>query len=636
MNLFKKDPKKYVVRNLIIYGFIIVLLLMLISVLFGEVGTPKSMNKNYNQIMDDIQNYPNTIAKIMISDLGVLKVYYKDGTESEAAIPWINSDSGQSLMKLIVSKGIPLITEKPSDSNWLTSLFLSTILPLVILVALWFYFMRAFASKGGANQAMGFTKSGAKIIFPGQGGTTFKDVAGLEEAKEELKEIVDFLKNMSKYITLGAKLPKGVLLVGAPGCGKTLLAKAVAGEANVPFIHISGSDFVELFVGVGAGRVRDLFAQARKNSPAIIFIDEIDAVGRQRGAGLGGGHDEREQTLNQLLVEMDGFETKDGIIVMAATNRPDILDPALLRPGRFDRKVVVDRPDKKGRAAIFKVHMKGKPIDSNVNVEILAKRTPGFVGADIANCVNESILLTARRNKKIVTMDEFEEAIDRVIAGPEMRSKVISPKERKIVAYHESGHAIVGELLPNANPVHKISIIPRGHAALGYTLNLPSEDKYLSSKSELEDEICAILGGRVAEQITFNEITTGAANDLERASKLARKMVCQYGMSEKIGPILWGSEEHEIFLGKDLSRMKDYSEETAREIDLEVKKIIETAYKKTMNILISSKDKLERLAQELLEKEVIYAEELHNILGDNGGNDEANSSEIGESITNES
>ncbi len=611
---------------------------MLVSVLFGEVGAPKTMSKNYNQIMDDIQNYPNTIAKIVISDIGVLKVYYKDGTESEITIPWINSDSGQKFMKLIVSKGIPLSVEKPSESNWLVSLFFSTILPLVILVALWFYFMKSFASKGGANQAMGFTKSGAKIIFPGQGGTTFKDVAGLEEAKEELKEIVDFLKNMNRYVNMGAKLPKGVLLVGAPGCGKTLLAKAVAGEANVPFIHISGSDFVELFVGVGAGRVRDLFNQAKKNSPAIIFIDEIDAVGRQRGAGLGGGHDEREQTLNQLLVEMDGFETKDGIIVMAATNRPDILDPALLRPGRFDRKVVVDRPDKKGRAEIFKVHMRGKPIDSSVDVEILAKRTPGFVGADIANCVNESILLAARRKKEIVTMDEFEEAIDRVIAGPEMKSKVISPKERKIVAYHESGHAIMGELLPNANPVHKISIIPRGHAALGYTLNLPSEDKYLTSKSELEDEICTILGGRVAEQIIFNEITTGAANDLERASKLARKMVCQFGMSEKIGPILWGSEEHEVFLGKDLSRMKDYSEETAREIDLEVKKIIETSYQKTMKMLKENKDKLERLATALLEKEVIYAEELHNILyGTNGGNNnEANSSEIRESFTNES
>jgi cell division protease FtsH len=468
---------------------------------------------------------------------------------------------------------------------------------------------------GRGPQGMNFTKSPARKYDPDKERVTFNDVAGVDEAKEELEDIVKFLKNPQAFNKMGARMPKGILLVGPPGTGKTLIARAVAGEAKVPFFYISGSDFVELFVGVGAARVRDLFAQAKANAPAIIFIDEIDAVGRQRGAGLGGGHDEREQTLNQLLVEMDGFDPRVGIVVMAATNRPDILDKALLRPGRFDKKVVLDMPDVKGREQILKIHMKGKPISPNVDVEVLARRTPGFSGADLENLINEAALLSARKGKKIIEMDEMEEAIDRVIAGPARKTRVISEKTRKIIAYHELGHAIVGALLPNADPVHKVTIIPRGHQALGFTLQLPLEDRYLMTKEEILDRITGILGGRAAEELVFNQITSGAANDLQKATEYARIMILKFGMSERLGPIAWGAEEEEVFLGKELAKMKNYSEETANEIDNEIKRIIIESYEKAKNILSENIDKLHEIANVLLEKETLSGEELSELLG---------------------
>ncbi|HQO05864.1 MAG TPA: ATP-dependent zinc metalloprotease FtsH, partial [Fervidobacterium sp.] len=467
------------------------------------------------------------------------------------------------------------------------------------------------------NQAFTFTKSRAEKVNPNKMKVTFKDVAGVDEAVEELKETVEFLKNPSKFTKIGARMPKGILLVGPPGTGKTLLARAVAGEANVPFFHISGSDFVELFVGVGAARVRDLFEQAKANTPCIIFIDEIDAVGRHRGAGLGGGHDEREQTLNQLLVEMDGFDVNLAIVVMAATNRPDILDPALLRPGRFDKKVVVDPPDVKGREEILKIHLRNKPLDRDVDVSVLAKRTMGFVGADLENLVNTAALLAVRNGRNIIKMDDFEEAIDRVIAGPARKSKVISEKQKRIVAYHEVGHAIIGSSLPNSDPVHRISITPRGYAALGYTLHLPAEDKYLVSKNELLDNITTLLGGRAAEEIVFGDFTSGASNDIERATEIARKMVCEYGMSDTFGPLAWGKTEQEVFLGKELTRIRNYSEEVAKLIDQEVENIIKTCYERAREILVRNRAKMDQIVAVLLEREVMSGEELRAMLNGN-------------------
>ena len=459
---------------------------------------------------------------------------------------------------------------------------------------------------------MSFGKSRAKL-YDDKVRITFADVAGADESKQELQEVVEFLKSPKKFNDLGARIPKGVLLFGPPGTGKTLLAKAVAGEAGVPFFSISGSDFVEMFVGVGASRVRDLFEQAKKNSPCIIFIDEIDAVGRQRGAGLGGGHDEREQTLNQLLVEMDGFGANEGIIMIAATNRPDILDPALLRPGRFDRQIVVDRPDVKGREAILKVHTKGKPVDSNVNLEIIARRTSGFTGADLSNLVNEAALLSARRNKRTIEMNAMEESVERVVAGPERKSKVISAHERKLTAYHEAGHALLGMFLPHADPVHKVSIIPRGRAG-GYTLMLPKEDRYYATRSQLLDQLKVFLGGRVAEALVLKEISTGAQNDLERCTELARKMICEFGMSEKLGPLTFGRRQEQVFLGRDIGRDKDYSEEVAYEIDKEVRSFVEEAYAKTQELLSNNMDKLHKVAEVLLEKETIDGEEIQQII----------------------
>ena len=485
------------------------------------------------------------------------------------------------------------------------------LLPFILIIVLFFFLFQQM--QGGGSKVMSFGKSRAKVITKEQTRVTFKDVAGVEEAVEELEEIRDFLANPAKFQALGAKIPKGVLLYGPPGAGKTLLARAVAGEAGVPFFSISGSDFVEMFVGVGASRVRDLFELAKASAPAIIFMDEIDAVGRHRGAGLGGGHDEREQTLNQLLVEMDGFDMKTGVILIAATNRPDILDPALLRPGRFDRQIVVDRPDLNGRIGILKVHTRDKPLADDVDLEVLARRTPGFTGADLANLVNEAALLSARHNKKKLDMEEMEESIDRVIAGPERRTRLISDKEKEIIAYHESGHALVAHLLPNADPVHKISIIPRGQA-LGYTLTLPLEDKYLVTKSELVDELAMLLGGRVAEEMIFSELTTGDQNDIEKATKLARKMVCEFGMSEKLGPLTLGQKQGEVFLGRDFTTHQDYSDRIAYEIDQEIRRLVEEAYERAGGILRNSREKLDTIARALIERETLEKGELLALL----------------------
>ncbi len=499
------------------------------------------------------------------------------------------------------------------ERSWLLNFFLVWVFPLIILVAIWGFIFRRMNPTGGM---LSIGKSKAKVYVEGQTKVTFKDVAGIDEAVEEVKEVVEFLKNPAKFQSLGGRIPKGVLLVGPPGTGKTLLAKAVAGEAGVPFFSMSGSDFVEMFVGVGAARVRDLFQQAAQRSPCIIFIDELDALGKARSISpVTGGHDEREQTLNQLLTEMDGFDPNIGVIIMAATNRPEILDLALLRPGRFDRQVVVDRPDINGREAILKVHARGVKLAPDVDLRVIAARTPGFVGADLANVINEAALLAARRSKNIVSMEELEEAIDRVIAGLERKSRVLNKHEKEIVAYHESGHAIVGASLPNTDPVHRVSIIPRGVAALGYTLQLPTEDRYLMTKSELESRLKVLLGGRVAEEITFNEISTGAQNDLERATQIARSMVAEYGMSEKLGPLSYGSSQRGLYLGIQMPESRPYSEQIAAEIDNEVRQIVESAYKVVRELLINKKQQLEQLAQRLLEKEIVEKEELYQILG---------------------
>ena len=500
--------------------------------------------------------------------------------------------------------------EEPTD--W-TSLFSigGTLLGIIAMGVVAYLFIRQF--QGANNQAMSFGKSKARMFSGDRPTVSFDDVAGVDEAKEELEEVVEFLEEPQKFINLGARIPKGVLLVGAPGTGKTLMAKAVAGEAGVPFFNISGSEFVEMFVGVGASRVRDLFDQAKRHSPCIVFVDEIDAVGRYRGAGLGGSHDEREQTLNQILVEMDGFDTDTNVIIMAATNRPDILDPALLRPGRFDRRVVLDRPDIKGREEIFRVHVRGKPLTTGIDLELLAQSTPGFVGADIENTVNEAAILAARHGKKRISMLEFQEAIERVIAGPERRSRVISEEEREIFAYHEVGHALVAHLLPKCDPVRKISIVSRGMAG-GYTLILPEEDRYVRQRSKMEADIASMLGGRAAEELVFEEVSTGAANDLEKVTKMARAMVTRYGMSKKLGPLVYGKKEELVFLGKDIGEQRDYSEALAEEIDNEVRTIIRAAYDKAKAILTDQREALDRVVKYLLDKETLYGDEFVAIL----------------------
>jgi cell division protease FtsH len=499
---------------------------------------------------------------------------------------------------------------EPSAAGSIITLLITALLPVLLIGAFIFFMMRQ--AQGTNNQAMSFGKSRARMFLGNKTVVTFNDVAGVDEAKQELTEVVEFLKYPEKFNSLGARIPRGVLLVGPPGTGKTLLARAVAGEAGVPFFSISGSEFVEMFVGVGASRVRDLFEQAKRNSPCIVFVDEIDAVGRQRGAGLGGSHDEREQTLNQILVEMDGFDTNTNVIVVAATNRPDVLDPALLRPGRFDRQVVLDRPDIKGRKEILNVHIKGKPLDKTVDVEALARRSPGFSGADLANLVNEAAILAARRNKKSIGADEFNEAIDRVIAGPERRSRIITEEEKGIIAYHEGGHAVVQRVLPKCDPVTKVTIVSRG-MALGYTMSLPEEDRYLHSKSEFEDKIAGMLGGNVAEQLVFGDTTTGSSNDIEKATNLARAMVTQYGMSEKLGPLTFGRKEEMIFLGREISEQRNYSDEVAAKIDAEVREIIDRAYDRAKEALTAQREVLDKLAGLLVEKETIEHDEFESL-----------------------
>ncbi len=522
-------------------------------------------------------------------------------------------ESGVSLVETLNAFGvteaqlsaISVEVESPSAIDWVG--LLSTFFPLIIFGVIMLFMVRQ--AQSGNNQAMSFGKSRARLMSSDHPTVTFNDVAGVEEAKQELQEVVEFLREPDKFTALGARIPKGVLLVGSPGTGKTLMARAVAGEAGVPFFSISGSEFVEMFVGVGASRVRDLFDQAKRNSPCIVFVDEIDAVGRHRGAGLGGSHDEREQTLNQILVEMDGFDTDDRVIVMAATNRPDILDPALMRPGRFDRRVVLDMPDMNGRRAILGVHVRGKPLGEGVDLEALARQTPGFTGADIENMVNEAAILAARRNKKTISMDELQEAIERVIAGPERRSRVIRDEEKRITAYHEAAHALVSNILPNCDPVRKVSIIPRG-MALGYTITLPEVDRHLQQRAKFEDELSAMLAGRAAEELVFGDVSTGAVNDLEQSSKLARAMVTQYGMNDKLGPRVFGQKEELVFLGKEISEQRDYSEKIAEQIDEEIHALITKAYERAKQILTEYREKLTEIANLLIEKETLNEAEF--------------------------
>jgi len=535
-----------------------------------------------------------------------LNVVTKDGEKFTTGYP---DDYADVLTQKLQTADVPLTVEGRGSTPWWT--FLITLAPFVLFIGFWIFLMNRM--QGGGSKVMSFGKSRAKRMAVDAPKITFKDVAGAEEAVEELHEIKEFLENPKKFQALGARIPKGVLLYGPPGTGKTLLARAVAGEAGVPFFSISGSDFVEMFVRVGASRVRDLFEQAKQSSPCIIFMDEIDAVGRHRGAGLGGGHDEREQTLNQLLVEMDGFEAKDNIILIAATNRPDILDPALLRPGRFDRQIVVDRPDRDGRAQILRVHTKGKPIAKSIDLATLAGQTPGFTGADLANLVNEAALLAARKGKRVIEQTELEEGIMRVIAGPEKKSRILSERERVVTAYHEMGHALVGHFLPDADPVHKISVVSRGQA-LGYTISMPTEDKFLTTRAQLEDQMAMTLGGRAAEELMFNEITTGAANDLEKVTQVAKQMTMRFGMSEKLGPRVLGHNQGAPFLGRDMHSEPDYSDDLARTIDSEIRRIIEEAHQRARDILTEHREDLENLSQILLKRETIEREEFIALL----------------------
>ncbi|WP_333860209.1 ATP-dependent zinc metalloprotease FtsH [Clostridium sp.] len=588
-------------------AWVIVFILVILSALW-LVRT----NENSTAIsFSDFQKYwlSNDIKNFQLrEDKMTVQGSLKNGTSYETVVP------SERLFQFIgehPKEGeVQEIYLKPATiPMWVQ--YLPTILLILMLVAFWFMFMQQSQGGGGNRNVMNFGKSRAKMATPDKKKVTFADVAGADEEKEELAEIVDFLKQPKKYIEMGARIPKGVLLVGPPGTGKTLLAKAISGEAGVPFFSISGSDFVEMFVGVGASRVRDLFDQAKKNSPCIVFIDEIDAVGRQRGAGLGGGHDEREQTLNQLLVEMDGFGANEGIIMIAATNRPDILDPALLRPGRFDRRILVGAPDIKGREEILKVHSRNKHLSDEVKLDVLAKRTPGFTGADLENLMNESALLAVRNNKNLIGMNELEEAVTRVIAGPEKRSRVIDEEDRKLTAYHEAGHAVVMKLLPNADPVHEISIIPRGMAG-GYTMHLPEKDSSYTSSAKLKDEIIGLLGGRVAEKLVIGDISTGAKNDIDRATTIAKKMVMDYGMSD-LGPIAFGSGHDEVFLGRDLGKGRNFSEEVAFEIDKEIRKLIDEGYDKAEKLLSENMHRLKAVAERLLEKEKLEASEFEEI-----------------------
>jgi cell division protease FtsH len=597
-------------RNSFIYLLILVAIVAIVFTLFGQGGS-SDQETSLTEFIREAQN--GKVERVEVSGRN-LKYFLTDDPNEQTFKT--KMESGDTARQVLQDAGIepadfpPVKITEPSFWSKLPSILL-TFLPIIFIVAILFFFLRQ--AQGGNNQAMSFGKSKARMFSGNRPSVTFLDVAGVEEAKEELGEVVEFLKYPEKFAALGARIPKGVLLVGPPGTGKTLLAKAVAGEAGVPFFSISGSEFVEMFVGVGASRVRDLFEQAKRNSPCIVFIDEIDAVGRHRGAGLGGSHDEREQTLNQILVEMDGFETNTNVIIVAATNRPDILDPALLRPGRFDRQVVLDRPDIKGRKAILEVHAKGKPLDSGVSLEVIAKQTPGFSGADLANLVNEGCILAARRGKKKVTMPELDEAVDRVVAGPERKSRVISEREREIIAYHEAGHALVGYLLANADPPYKISIVSRGMAG-GFTRFLPEEDRHLYTKSQFKDMLAAILGGMAAEELTFDEATTGPQDDLQKATNLARQMVTQWGMSERLGPRTFGRKEEMVFLGREISEQRNYSEKVAEEIDDEVRGIVDQAYQTATKQITKNRGKLEQIVKVLREEETIEGEALQAIL----------------------
>lgn len=593
--------RKY--ANVLVWFLIIVAVFLLFQYFLPRSEKVKTFT--LNQFITNVEARKVKEVKLFDSEHRIEGVL-KNGTKFEISYP-----ENYVVADILLKNGIKTEIQKQSVwLNLLTGFFTYLFFPLIILVAIWFLMMRQVQ---GGNRVLSFGKSRAKLISKDQPRTTFEDVAGLDEVVEELQEIKEFLANPKKFQALGAKIPKGVLIYGPPGTGKTLLARAVAGEANVPFFHISGSDFVEMFVGVGASRVRDLFDQAKANAPAIIFMDEIDAVGRHRGAGLGGGHDEREQTLNQLLVEMDGFDPKIGVILIAATNRPDILDPALLRPGRFDRQIVTDRPDLRGREGILKVHTKGKPLAKDVELSVIARSTPGFTGADLANLINEGALLAARHGKKEIDMVELQEAIERVIAGPERKTRLISDQEKKIIAYHETGHALVAHTLPYTDPVHKISIIPRGQA-LGYTITLPTEDKYLVTKSELHNKLAQLMAGRVAEETIFGDVTTGAHNDLDRATKIARQMVTEYGMSDKLGPLTLGQKQDMVFLGRDFAAHPDYSDQVAFEIDREIRRIVDDAYAEAKQILTKNRAKLDRIAKRLIEVETMEKGELEKLL----------------------
>jgi cell division protease FtsH len=600
-------------RSTIIYVLLFAAIIILVYYNFSTNSNAEEV-LSINQVAADIQS--GKVARV-IEDGDTLRVVYSGGAQGIEKIS--HKEENSTLIEQLVAFGVTPEQLAPENvkieikppSAWLgVATALGYIFPFLLLGgAFWFIFRQA---QGSNNAALSFGKSRARMFSGDQPTVTFEDVAGVEEAKEELREVVEFLREPEKFISLGARIPKGVLLVGPPGTGKTLLAKAVSGEAGVPFFSISGSEFVEMFVGVGASRVRDLFDQAKRHSPCIVFVDEIDAVGRQRGAGLGGSHDEREQTLNQMLVEMDGFDTDTNVIIMAATNRPDILDPALLRPGRFDRRVVLDRPDMRGREAILKVHVKGKPLSQDTDLGVLARSTPGFVGADLENLVNEAAILAARRNKKAIEQEELEEAIERVIAGPERKSRLISEEEKRIIAYHEAGHAVVMNAVPEADPVHKVTITSRGLAG-GYTLSLPEEDRTLMGRKKLLAEMVGLLGGRAAEELVFNDITSGASNDLERVTRMARAMVTRLGMSESLGPMVYGQKEELIFLGREISEQRDYSEAVAEQIDQEVRHLVNESYERAHQILIEYRSKLDAVAQRLLEIETITREEFEAI-----------------------
>lgn len=588
-------------KNLALWLVISLLMIMLFNMMSQREGEQKPIN--YTEFLGAVESGQVTEVTIQGNQISGA---YEDGVKFLTTAP-----PDLELIPDLKDKGITIVAKPVDDQGFWFTLLVSWG-PILLLIAVWIFFMRQMQSGGG--KAMSFGKSKAKLLTDTQGQVTFKDVAGVDEAKQELEEVVEFLKDPKKFTRLGGRIPKGVLLVGSPGTGKTLLARAIAGEAGVPFFTISGSDFVEMFVGVGASRVRDLFVQGKKNAPCIIFIDEIDAVGRHRGAGLGGGHDEREQTLNQLLVEMDGFESNEGVILVAATNRPDVLDPALLRPGRFDRQVVVPRPDVKGRTRILKVHSRKVPLSDGVNMEVVAKGTPGMSGADLANLINEAALLAARANKTQVDMDDIEAAKDKVLMGAERRSMVITEEEKRVTAYHEAGHALIALLTPGSDPVHKVSIIPRGRA-MGVTMYLPAEEKYNETAIGLEIRIRALLGGRIAEELTFDSVTTGASNDLDRVTAIARKMVCEWGMSEKIGPLTFGEKEGgEVFLGRDMGHVKNYSESMAVEIDNEIRRIVKENYAITTKVLKENQDKLINLSEALLERETLESPEILSLV----------------------